>query len=75
MSDSISTHLSTLRVKTPGLHVLSDHHDEFTKYAERWSDVDREVPGSILLPTSEEQIQQAVSRKIGGVGDFVRMSL
>ncbi|KAL1866667.1 hypothetical protein Daus18300_006611 [Diaporthe australafricana] len=33
---------------------------DFHEYSRRWSDIDREVPGAIVLPRSEEQIQGTV---------------
>lgn len=35
---------------------------DFRKYAKQWSDIDRQIPAAIVLPTTEEDIQKIVNR-------------
>jgi hypothetical protein len=45
----------------PSLEILVDKNDaRFQEFAKRWSDIDREIPGAIVLPETEEQIQKTV---------------
>lgn len=45
----------------PSLEILADKDSaRFQEYAKRWSDIDRQIPGAIVLPVSEEQIQKTV---------------
>lgn len=47
----------------PGLEILNDQADSrFQDFAKRWSDIDRQIPAAIVLPESEEHIQQTVNR-------------
>jgi hypothetical protein len=41
--------------------VLADQESpRFLEFAKRWTDIDRQIPAAITLPTSEEQIQKTV---------------
>lgn len=47
----------------PELEILADENDvEFQERAKRWSDIDREVPAAIILPSSEQEIQLTVQK-------------
>lgn len=42
--------------------ILTDSESaEFREYAKRWSDIDRQIPAAIVLPTTEEDIQKIVN--------------
>ncbi len=42
--------------------ILTDSESvEFRDYAKRWSDIDRQIPAAIVLPTTEEDIQKTVN--------------
>lgn len=44
------------------LEVLADPADpRFQEFAKRWSDIDRQTPAAIVIPASEEQIQETAS--------------
>jgi hypothetical protein len=43
------------------LQILTAQDDElFQKYVKRWTDIDRKTPAAIVLPISEDQIQETV---------------
>jgi hypothetical protein len=47
----------------PELEILTDKNDyKFQEHTKRWSDIDRKIPAAIVLPASEEQIQQTVGK-------------
>lgn len=65
MSSKLASHFfaELQRQAGPDLEILTDQTDaRFQGFAKRWSDIDRQVPAAIVLPKSEEQIQQTVSR-------------
>lgn len=42
--------------------ILSNPRDEeFLKLMERWTEIDLKIPGAIVLPISEEDVQKTVS--------------
>ena len=53
---NLKTHL------TSACQILTDSHGtEFQEYAKRWSDINRQIPAAIVLPTTEGDIQKTVS--------------
>ena len=45
----------------PEVEILTNPADpRFQEHSKRWSDIDRKVPAAIVLPKSEEQIQNTV---------------
>lgn len=64
MSVALELHLfdELRRYAGPDLEILTDSSDSrFQELSRRWSDIDRRIPAAIVLPESEEQIQQTVS--------------
>ncbi|XDG04463.1 hypothetical protein ABKA04_004078 [Annulohypoxylon sp. FPYF3050] len=59
----------------PSLEILVDKDSaRFQEYAKRWSDIDRQIPGAIVLPVSEEQIQKTVQWAVKASVPFVTKS-
>ena len=54
--------ISTLQaIVGPDCEILSEATDtKFQEYAKRWTDTDREIPGAIVLPRTEAEIQKLV---------------
>lgn len=62
MASQLSSLLADLSSQVgPSLEILTQKEDDrFREFAKRWTDIGREIPGAIILPESEEQIQQTV---------------
>ncbi|RYP32062.1 hypothetical protein DL767_005416 [Monosporascus sp. MG133] len=62
MSKHVSQALIELQAHVgPGLEILTQKEDSrFQEFGKRWTDIGREIPAAIVLPVSEEQIQQTV---------------
>lgn len=63
MANKLSSHLmDELQAQVgTGLEILKDKNStRFQEHAKRWTDIDRQTPGTIVLPVSEEQIKQTV---------------
>ncbi|KAI1088778.1 hypothetical protein F5B19DRAFT_505270 [Rostrohypoxylon terebratum] len=71
-----STLLAELQVQIgPSLEILVEKDSaRFQEYAKRWSDIDRQIPGAIVLPVSEEQIQKTVEWAVKSSVPFVTRS-
>ena len=49
-------------VVTSQCQILTDSASpQFQEYAKRWTDIDRQIPAAIVLPTTEEDIQKTVN--------------
>lgn len=63
------SHIITTELKPvvgPDCDILVDASSGiFQEHAKRWSDIDRKTPAAIVLPTSEQEIQEIVSGKLG----------
>ena len=59
---SIATKILELKALiSPECHILTDSSSpDFQEYAKRWSDIDRQTPAAIVLPTIEADIQKIV---------------
>ncbi|KAK7753952.1 hypothetical protein SLS62_004050 [Diatrype stigma] len=62
MSEQITQLLTNLQAHAgPGLEILTQKEDSrFQDFAKRWTNIGREIPAAIVLPETEEQIQQTV---------------
>ncbi|KAK7743250.1 hypothetical protein SLS53_004335 [Cytospora paraplurivora] len=59
----------------PELEIVTDQTaSRFQEFAKRWSDIDRRLPAAIVLPESEEHIQQTVRWAAGASVPFVTTS-
>ncbi|KAJ7881707.1 hypothetical protein B0H14DRAFT_3759240 [Mycena olivaceomarginata] len=59
----------------PELEILTDKNDyKFQEHTKRWSDIDRKIPAAIVLPASEEQIQQTIQWALRSSVPFVTKS-
>jgi FAD/FMN-containing dehydrogenase len=67
---SITTKLTSLKeVVSPDSTVLTDpKNDAFQELLKRWSDIDKQTPGAIVLPTSEDECQKIVSPCLASAG-------
>ncbi|KAI1207303.1 uncharacterized protein F4807DRAFT_183671 [Annulohypoxylon truncatum] len=77
MANKLSSHLlNELQAQVgPSLEILTDKDStRFQEYAKRWSDIDRQIPGAIVLPVSEEQIKQTVQWAVKSSVPFVTKS-
>ncbi|KAF7359848.1 FAD-binding domain-containing protein [Mycena venus] len=64
-----------LLTRLPELEILTDKNDsKFQEHTKRWSDIDRKIPAAIVLPASEEQIQQVVQWALQSSVPFVTKS-
>lgn len=67
---STITKLASLKdVISPDSTVLTDpKNDAFQELLKRWSDIDKQIPGAIVLPTSEVECQKIVSPCLASAG-------
>ncbi|ROW15212.1 hypothetical protein VPNG_03071 [Cytospora leucostoma] len=57
------------------LEILTDQTgSRFPEFAKRWSDIDRQIPAAIVLPESEDHIQQTVRWAVEASVPFVTTS-
>lgn len=59
---SLATQLDELKYSlSPNCKILTNPNDlEFVEYLRRWTDVNLQVPGAIILPTKENDCQKIV---------------
>ncbi|KAI0159887.1 FAD-binding domain-containing protein [Hypoxylon sp. FL1284] len=76
MARHLSTLLGDLQSQVgPSLEVLTQKEDNrFQEFAKRWTDIGREIPAAIVLPESEEQIQETVRWALRSSVPFVTRS-
>lgn len=62
MPKQISQLLAELQAHAgPSLEILTQKEDSrFQEFSKRWTNIGREIPAAIVLPDTEEQIQQTV---------------
>lgn len=60
---AVASRISELKtIVASQCQILTDEKSaEFQQYAKRWTDIDRQVPAAIVLPTTEEDTQEVVS--------------
>ena len=60
---SLDSRLQTLKTCVSSTCVILTDPDDtaFVEYMKRWSDINKQTPAAIVLPTSEVEIQQTVS--------------
>lgn len=62
-------------IVSPDCDILAEPGEaRFQEYTKRWTDIDRKIPGAIVLPRSEEDIQKVVRWAVKSSVPFVAKS-
>ncbi len=62
-------------IVSPDCDILEDPGSaKFQEYSKRWTDIDRKIPGAIVLPRSEEDIRKVVRWAVKASVPFVAKS-